>query len=112
MDARYSFETLISAEALAAKVEELGKTITRDYKDKDTVFVGILKGSFIFMADLVRQVQLDRLEICFMIFIPNLNSGHSELLLFVIGEEISGARSLDISIEITPNSLLCLINHM
>ena len=66
MDARYSFETLISAEDLAAKVSELGEVITRDYKDKDTVFVGILKGSFIFMADLVRKVQLDRLEICFM----------------------------------------------
>ncbi len=66
MDARYSFETLISAEALAAKVEELGKAITRDYKDKDTVFVGILKGSFIFMSDLVRQVRLNRLELCFM----------------------------------------------
>jgi hypoxanthine phosphoribosyltransferase len=66
MDARYSFETLISAEALAAKVSELGKQITRDYRDKDTVFVGILKGSFIFMSDLVRQVQLDKLEICFM----------------------------------------------
>ena len=66
MDTRYSFETLISAETLAAKVAELGKQITRDYKDKDTVFVGILKGSFIFMSDLVRQVQLNRLEICFM----------------------------------------------
>ena len=52
MDARYSFETLISAEELAAKVSELGEIITRDYKDKDTVFVGILKGSFIFMSDL------------------------------------------------------------
>ncbi len=66
MDARYSFETLISAEELAAKVAELGEIITRDYKDKDTVFVGILKGSFIFMSDLVRQVRLNRLEICFM----------------------------------------------
>ena len=66
MDAHYTFETLISAEALAAKVSELGAAITRDYKDKDTVFVGILKGSFIFMSDLVRHVQLDRLEICFM----------------------------------------------
>ena len=43
MDARYSFETLISAKDLAAKVSELGEAITRDYKDKDTVFVGILK---------------------------------------------------------------------
>ncbi len=66
MDARYSLETLISAGDLAAKVSELGEAITRDYKDKDTVFVGILKGSFIFMSDLVRKVRLERLELCFM----------------------------------------------
>ena len=66
MDKRYSFETLISREDLAAKTAELGRRITEDYRDKDTVFVGILKGSFVFMADLVRQVQLERLEICFM----------------------------------------------
>ncbi len=66
MDKRYSFETLISREDLADKTAELGRRITEDYRDKDTVFVGILKGSFVFMADLVRQVQLERLEICFM----------------------------------------------
>ena len=66
MDKRYSFETLISRKDLAAKTAELGRRITEDYRDKDTVFVGILKGSFVFMADLVRQVQLERLEICFM----------------------------------------------
>ena len=66
MDAEYSFETLIPAAKLAEKVNELGEIITRDYRHKDTVFVGILKGSFIFMSDLVRRVKLDRLEICFM----------------------------------------------
>jgi hypoxanthine phosphoribosyltransferase len=63
---RYTLETLISAGQLAEKTAELGRQLTLDYKDKDTVFVGILKGSFIFMADLVRQVKIDRLEICFM----------------------------------------------
>ena len=66
MDAHYTFETLISEEELAAKVSELGAAITRDYKDKDTVFVGILKGSFIFMADLLRRVHLERLAMDFM----------------------------------------------
>lgn len=62
----YTFETLISREELAAKVKELGEQITRDYKDKDTVFVGILKGSFVFLSDLARAVDLNQLEICFM----------------------------------------------
>lgn len=62
----YTFETLLSREQLAEKVKELGAAITRDYADKDTVFVGILKGCFVFMADLVRAVDLNRLELGFM----------------------------------------------
>lgn len=62
----YTFETLLSREQLAEKVKELGAVITRDYADKDTVFVGILKGCFVFMADLVRAVDLNRLELGFM----------------------------------------------
>ena len=62
----YTFEVLLSKEQLAEKVKELGAQITRDYADKDTVFVGILKGSFVFMADLVREVQIDRMQLNFM----------------------------------------------
>ena len=47
-------------------MKELGEQITRDYQDKDTVFVGILKGSFIFLADLVRAVRLERMQMNFM----------------------------------------------
>jgi len=66
MDAAYSFEKLISKEDLAEKVRELGKQITADYQDKDTIFVGILKGSFVFLSDLARNVDIPKLQICFM----------------------------------------------
>ncbi len=66
MEEQFTFEPLISAQELAAMVAKLGARITEDYRDKDTVFMGILKGSFIFMADLVRQVKIPRLEVCFM----------------------------------------------
>ena len=59
-------ETLISAEQIADKVTELARVIDRDYAGKDTVFLGILKGSYVFMADLARKVHLDRLEMNFM----------------------------------------------
>lgn len=49
---------LLSAEELSARVKELGAQITRDYEGKEVVFVGVLRGSFIFMADLVRAVDL------------------------------------------------------
>lgn len=45
-----------SAEELRDRVHELGAQITRDYAGKDPLFVGVLKGSFVFMADLMRAV--------------------------------------------------------
>lgn len=47
---------LFTEEELQQRVRELGEAITRDYQDKNPIFVGVLKGSFIFMADLVRYV--------------------------------------------------------
>jgi len=49
---------LYSPEQLAAKVAELAASITRDYRGKRPILVGILKGSFIFMSDLVRRINL------------------------------------------------------
>ncbi len=49
---------LISEEELQEKVSEMGKKISRDFKDKDPIFVGVLKGCFIFMADLMRYVDI------------------------------------------------------
>jgi len=46
-------------EQLREKVRELGARITADYAGKYPLFVGVLKGSFVFMADLVRRVDLD-----------------------------------------------------
>ena len=49
---------LISEEELQEKVSEMGKKISRDFKDKDPIFVGVLKGCFIFMADLMRYMDI------------------------------------------------------
>ena len=55
------FAELISAEAIANRVSELGAQITADYRahaDKDVVVIGVLKGSVIFLSDLVRSIAL------------------------------------------------------
>jgi hypoxanthine phosphoribosyltransferase len=44
-------------EGLAERVRELGQEITRSYPDGELLVLGLLKGSFIFLSDLVRQVQ-------------------------------------------------------
>jgi hypoxanthine phosphoribosyltransferase len=51
-------EVLISQADLAARVAALGAEITRDHAGKPLVVVGVLKGSFIFLADLVRAIDL------------------------------------------------------
>jgi hypoxanthine phosphoribosyltransferase len=43
-----------SEEQLKERIADLGRQITRDYAGKEPIFVGVLKGCFIFMADLVR----------------------------------------------------------
>jgi len=49
---------LLDEETLAERVRELGSLITREYKGEELIIVGVLKGSFIFLADLVRSIQL------------------------------------------------------
>ena len=49
---------LVSEDALKAKVNELGAQISRDYAGKDLLLVSILKGSVVFMADLMRAVEI------------------------------------------------------
>ncbi|HEU0029797.1 MAG TPA: hypoxanthine phosphoribosyltransferase [Kofleriaceae bacterium] len=54
------FAELISADSIATRVAELGAQITRDYAERvqtaDIVVIGVLKGSVIFLADLVRHI--------------------------------------------------------
>ncbi len=49
---------LFSADIIAARVRELGERITRDYAGKDLVLVVVLKGAFVFGADLARAIDL------------------------------------------------------
>jgi hypoxanthine phosphoribosyltransferase len=51
-------EVLITAEDLQARVAELGAQISADYAGKDPLLVGVLRGVFIFMADLVRAITI------------------------------------------------------
>jgi hypoxanthine phosphoribosyltransferase len=58
-------EILIREEELADKVRELGAKISRDYRGKNLMLVSVLKGSVVFMADLMRAIDLP-LQVEFM----------------------------------------------
>ncbi len=49
---------LISEEELRNRVAELGRQITEDYKGEEILIIGVLRGAFVFMADLARNIDL------------------------------------------------------
>ncbi|HEX2961669.1 MAG: hypoxanthine phosphoribosyltransferase [Ignavibacteria bacterium] len=53
------FVLYLPEEQLQARIKELGEEITREYESKVPVFIGLLNGSFLFMADLIKNVALD-----------------------------------------------------
>lgn len=65
MSAQPEVKVLLSRQEIAANVKKLATEITRDYRDKHPLVIGILKGSFIFLADLVRELDFP-LEVDFI----------------------------------------------
>ncbi|MCI8442335.1 MAG: hypoxanthine phosphoribosyltransferase [Provencibacterium sp.] len=51
-------KVLISEQQLQEKVSELGRQISEDYRDKNLLLVSVLKGSIVFMADLMRAITI------------------------------------------------------
>ena len=58
-------KVLITEEQIAARLAEMGSRITEDYQGKDLLLVAVLKGAFMVMADLVREIRLP-IDIDFM----------------------------------------------
>ncbi|OFI68164.1 hypoxanthine phosphoribosyltransferase [Vibrio cholerae] len=56
---KHTVEVMISEQEVAQRIRELGQQITEHYQgSSDLVLVGLLRGSFVFMADLARQIHL------------------------------------------------------
>jgi len=53
------FVPMISERRIKTRVRELARKISKDYRGKVPVFIGILNGSFIFFADLIREITID-----------------------------------------------------
>lgn len=49
-------EVLLSADQIKQRIEELGKILSEDYKDKNPIIIGVLKGVVLFYADMIRQL--------------------------------------------------------
>lgn len=49
---------LIKEDDIMKRVKEIGQEINRDYKDKNPILIGVLKGAFVFLADLLRSIEI------------------------------------------------------
>ena len=58
-------DILVPAEDLARRVKELAGEVSRDYKDKELLLIGVLKGAVFFLADLMRELEIP-VEVDFM----------------------------------------------
>jgi hypoxanthine phosphoribosyltransferase len=58
--------TMLSEQEIAARVQELGAQIAKEYQDRHVVLVVVLKGSFIFAADLCRAIGMTNLRVDFL----------------------------------------------
>ena len=67
---------LYSPETLAEKVRQMGQRISQDYAGKNPLLVSVLKGSVVFMSDLMRAIEEDRQ--------PEANAYHARATLEII----------------------------
>ena len=62
----YRVEKMIDEETIRNRIRELGKTITEDYRGKELLIVGILKGSMPFTCSLMWEIDNDKMSVDFM----------------------------------------------
>jgi hypoxanthine phosphoribosyltransferase len=69
------FTVMIGERKIKTRVRQLARLISKDYKDTVPVFIGVLNGSFIFFADLIREITID----CEMDFLKLSSYGDAKI---------------------------------
>ncbi len=110
-------EVLYTEEEIRGKVKELGQTLTEEYKDKNPLVIGILKGALPFMADLIRGMDM-YLETDYMVVSSYGNATETsgevkiikDLNVPVVGRDILIVEDI-IDTGLTLNYLVDLLRH-
>ena len=106
-------EILLTEEQIQEKVKELSAILREEYKDKDPIFVGVMKGVVIFFADMVRHIDIP-CQIDFM-WISSYQGTHSKELIVKrdISSDIKGRHVVILEdIFDTGNSLSFVHAHL
>ena len=110
-----SMKVLYTAGEIAEKIAELGKRISSAYQGQDLFIVGILKGGFMFMADLVRQISLPaKIDFARLSSYGNSDCPMGDVMIMDdIHEKIAGKHVLIVDdIMDTGHSLLAFKKHL
>jgi len=107
-------EVLLTEEQIQAKVKELAAILSREYADKDPIFVGVLKGVVLFFSDMIKNIDIP-CQIDFM-WVSSYGSGTTSGKMQVkrdVSEDIKGRHVVILEdIFDTGNSLDFTYNHL
>ena len=107
-------EILISEEQIKARIEELGRILSEEYRDKDPVLVGVLKGVVVFYADMIRQIKVPcQMDFMWLSSYSGANSTGKMLVRQDVTADIQGRHVLILEdIFDTGSSLEFTVNHL
>ncbi len=91
-------EIIIEKNKISERVQELGQEITRDYKNKNLLLISILKGSVIFFADLVREINIYNCELDYMHISSYIGTVRSDKINVLKDLNISDITDFDVLI--------------
>ncbi|MBI3802534.1 MAG: hypoxanthine phosphoribosyltransferase [Nitrospirae bacterium] len=97
MEERIFGKPMITQEEMRRRIQELGLRIAQDYKDKDLLMVGVLKGAFLFFADLARAIPLP-LRVDFLVVSSYGNKKKSAGAVKVISDLSQDVKGQDVLI--------------
>jgi hypoxanthine phosphoribosyltransferase len=91
-DSNATSELLLSRDAIDRRVRELAAEISADYRGRSPHLIGVLKGAWVFMADLIRHLKLDEVTVDFLGIASYGPAAQS-------GGQVRITKDLDVSIE-------------
>ena len=107
-------QVLLTEEQIRSKVQELAEILTEEYKDKNPVIVGVLKGVVVFYADMIRQIKCPcQIDFMWISSYAGTNSTGKMLVRQDVTADIKGRHVLILEdIYDTGNSLSFTVEHL
>lgn len=107
-------EVMLTKAQIQARIAELGKILSEDYRDKDPVIIGVMKGVVVFYADMVRKINVPcQMDFMWISSYEGTDSSDSVVVKRDISTDIKGRHVLILEdIFDTGNSLSFVCDHL